>query len=285
MTWIPVQSKIDGWQEKAEGLVDELKEAFTDQESSYLKRWVNHISFHERDGLGGYYDWENNYICVNPLMEDFPLFSKGNQPKFNLAHELSHPLFALAGQDGTAGYLIIPEDKKKEAQAAALRLFPTAVQAIECILDLPRSFNAISASVKLRPFEERIMTISALEQLDLNQFTPCEIFAMRMYLILDDRYYDMGGSTLMAHVFSGGYTASRRPHEIACNLRALRICEPDIIGNDYKGESYARQIAGPIYDLLDAKFQSAYQKNPDRHPHPPKPDGPVLRPYSSTKYS
>ena len=242
---IPVYADNGPDEATAKKWLAEIAPHFKEPERQYLARWVKKIEYTRLPaGLGGYYQAHTQTVGVGNHNEphSVPLMDMGglaHRRKRTMAHELAHPVYALAAQDGIAGFLIINPEMRKRAQARARDLFPDAISEVE----------------------------NALAEGKITQFRPTgysqqAVLAMQAYAMLDERYYDTFGSGRRF-----GYSKPNRNHEIACNLRALEICEAET-----PGQGVVRQIAGEVLDSLEQKVANALQK-PDRSPflEPKKP--------------
>lgn len=230
---------------EAETMLAELEGQFSEKESAYLKKWLARVLFDTPQALGnnnGYYTSRNGgtvaastaKINNRPLSEHIP------HTKFTLMHELAHPLFQLAAQDGIGGFLIINPQKREAAQEKARQLYPEAIAKMdEALAQVP------------------------MGDLVTSSFSPEEQIAMMTYMYLDERRYDRVGGANTAHIL-GGYDRPTRNHEIACNLKALKACEHHILGAGH--ESIVMDIAGDIMRELDKFVEKSLTKNPQRSP-------------------
>jgi hypothetical protein len=233
------------WAE-ANSLMSKMAHYFSPQELTYLSQQVDAVVFKDEPSWpAGFFSPGSRAIGINTLPD---LFSSGLSPlpescqmAHTLAHEMRHPLLLLAAQDSRTGYLIINPDIRRNAQEKAKAFAPEAIKAAESVLESPH----------VRPFP------------DWNKFTPDERIAADLYLIMDNRYYDLFGSSLKAKLTGRGYTMPDRDHEVGCNLKGLQAVEEIVTG---KPAVLLKELAGDILEMLDQKVNASLNKNPDRAP-------------------
>lgn len=242
MPWLPYSTEAfpDG---TAAELLQHIQTTLTPQEQFYVMTHVEKVIFKPvPKGNGGSFNYKTGEVFVNTTSEETdptPLSDIG-QIAFTLAHEIRHPLLRLAAQDCIGGYFIINSKRRKEAQEKAKALAPEAVAEME---------EFLASGADTRP--------------DWKRFTPQERLATELYMIMDDRYYDLFGDATSARFSGRGYTNPTRDHEVGCNLTALQAIEETVTGEK---PHLVEEMAGPILELIHTKVAASLKRNPNRTP-------------------
>jgi hypothetical protein len=232
--WIPSHVETGSEPSATATMLAGIQPHFTKAEQTYIAKWVQEIKHYpftgDEAGVGGYHHPTKHYIAINSTrpLSGIPFIDEMKNAKFTLAHELSHPVYALAGQDGYNGHLIINPIAREIVREKTAALFPNAIAKMNAALNDSKT----------------------LETMQPSDFSPEESVAMLTFMMLDRRYYDLFGDAYAAKYTGRGYSAFDRNNEVACNLRALQICEADMVG---KPTDIVERIAGEIIDSLKEK--------------------------------